>query len=79
MSPQIRIVVIAGANGLCGAALAVASALRIVSVPVAILIAVCVMAATWVLLRRAILDKQRSSDRPGGAGDSSTEPGPPSR
>ncbi|MDQ2926563.1 MAG: hypothetical protein ABI330_10055 [Caldimonas sp.] len=62
MSPQARIVVVAAANGLCGAALAVASAFGIVSVGVAIVIALCVMAATWILLRRAILDKKRSCD-----------------
>ncbi|MDQ2734001.1 MAG: hypothetical protein M3Y55_03195 [Pseudomonadota bacterium] len=62
MSPQARIVVVAAANGLCGAALAVASALHVVSVGVAIVIALCVMAATWILLRRAILDQKRSSD-----------------
>jgi hypothetical protein len=58
MTPQTRIVVAAIANGLCGAAVAVAALLRLVSIGIAVAIAIAVMAATWVLLRRAILDKQ---------------------
>jgi hypothetical protein len=58
MTPQTRIVVVAIANGLCGAALAIAALLRLVSVGVALVIAIAVMAATWVLLRRAMMDKQ---------------------
>ena len=63
MKSQTRIVVVAIANGLCGAVLAVSSVLRIVSVGVAVAIAIAVMGATWVLLRRAILDKQTEDAR----------------
>ena len=67
LKPQTRIVMVVVANGLCGAMLAVASALRIANVGVAVAIATAVMAATWVLLRRAILHKQAQDARPRGS------------
>jgi hypothetical protein len=63
VKPQTRIVVVAIANGRCGAVPAVSSVLRIVSVDVAVAIAIAVMGATWVLLCRAILDKQTEDAR----------------
>jgi hypothetical protein len=59
MKAGTRIVLIASANGVCGALLSVAVVLRLLPVTAAIVVAVAVMAATGVLLTKAAADKRR--------------------
>ena len=59
MKASTRIVLIASANGVCGALLSVAVVLRLIPVTAAIVVAVAAMAATGVLLTKAAADKRR--------------------
>ena len=59
MKAGTRIVLIASANGVCGAVLSIAVVLQVIPVAAAIAVAAAVMAATWILLRKAAADKRR--------------------
>jgi hypothetical protein len=59
MKASVRIVLIASANGVCGAILSVAVMLRLIPVAAAIVVAIAVMAATGILLTKAAADKRR--------------------
>jgi hypothetical protein len=57
MRAAARIILIASANGFFGAVLSIAIVPRLI--PAAAAIAVGVMAATWILLRKAAADTRR--------------------
>lgn len=63
MKAQARIVLISAANGVCGALLALGVSFGWISVGVAVVTAIAVMAATWIFLRQAISSRQAERDR----------------